>query len=487
MSAPVSSPSNSDQLFARALQLMPGGVNSPVRAFRSVGGAPFFVKAARGATLLTADDRVLIDFVCTWGPAIHGHNHPVIKKAIAAALENGTSFGTPNPLEVEMAELITRFVPSIKKVRLCSSGTEATMSALRLARGFTKRDKIIKFSGCYHGHSDSLLIKAGSGALTHGHPDSAGIPASFAQETIVLPYNNRAALDAAFAANPGKIAGVIIEPYCGNVGFIMPDPGYLAYLRAITAQHGTLLIFDEVMTGFRLSQAGVQGLPDALLPADAQTPPPKAAAQNSSDASPIAGSARVSPDASDSASVSAFSPSALQPFPPSLLPDLTCLGKIIGGGLPVGAFGGRADIMDHLAPLGPVYQAGTLSGNPLAMAAGIAGLRLLEEQNPYDRLDRLGQSLRDAVLDAARNKGLPVQVPQRGSMFSIFFTDTPVRDYDTALKADAKLFSRFFRLCLDKGVYLAPSAYEAGFLSTAHDGPAIERACDVLSESVRAL
>ena len=431
-SAPLSAVPNSDHLFARALQLMPGGVNSPVRAFRSVGGAPFFVKAARGATLLTADDRVLIDFVCTWGPAIHGHNHPVIKKAIAAALENGTSFGTPNPYEVEMAELIVRFVPSIKKVRMCNSGTEATMSAIRLARGFTKRDKIVKFSGCYHGHSDSLLIKAGSGALTHGHPDSAGVPASFAQETIVLPYNDRAALDAAFAANPEKIAGVIIEPYCGNVGFIMPDPGYLAYLREITAKHGTLLIFDEVMTGFRIAKGGVQEREN-------------------------------------------------------IVPDLTCLGKIIGGGLPVGAFGGRADIMDHLAPLGPVYQAGTLSGNPLAMAAGIAGLKLLEELNPYAQLDRLGQRLRDAVLEAARNKGLAVQVPQCGSMFSIFFTDTPVRDYATALKSDAKLFSRFFHLCLEKGVYLAPSAYEAGFLSTAHDGPAIERACDVLTESLRSL
>ncbi len=432
MSVPVSTTAHSDQLFARALQLMPGGVNSPVRAFRSVGGAPFFVKAARGATLLTADDRVLIDFVCTWGPAIHGHNHPVIKKAIAAALENGTSFGTPNPHEVEMAEFILRFVPSIQKVRLCSSGTEATMSAIRLARGFTKRDKIIKFSGCYHGHSDSLLIKAGSGALTHGHPDSAGVPASFARETLVLPYNDRAALEAAFAAHRGQVAAVIIEPDCGNVGFIMPDAGYLAYLRAITARHGALLIFDEVMTGFRIAKGGVQEKEN-------------------------------------------------------ITPDLTCLGKIIGGGLPVGAFGGRADIMDHLAPLGPVYQAGTLSGNPLAMAAGIAGLKLLEEQNPYERLDQLGRSLRDAVLSAARNKGIPVQVPQCGSMFSIFFTDTPVRDYDTALKSDAKLFSRFFRLCLEKGVYLAPSAYEAGFLSTAHDGPAIERACDVLSESLHAL
>lgn len=426
------SASVSETLFARAKELIPGGVNSPVRAFRSVGGAPFFVKAARGPYLITADDRELVDFVCTWGPAIHGHNHPVIKAAIAQALENGTSFGTPNPYEVEMAELIVKFVPSIQKVRMCNSGTEATMSAIRLARGFTKRDKIIKFSGCYHGHSDSLLIKAGSGALTHGHPDSAGVPASFARETVVLPFNDRAALEAAFAANPGEIAGVIIEPYCGNVGFIMPDAGYLQYLREITARHGTVLIFDEVMTGFRIAKGGVQERE-------------------------------------------------------GIVPDLTCLGKIIGGGLPVGAFGGRAEIMDHLAPLGPVYQAGTLSGNPLAMAAGIAGLRLLETENPYERLDVLGRRLRDATLAACREKGLAVQVPQCGSMFSIFFTDTPVRDYATALKGDAKLFARFFQACLEDGVYLAPSAYEAGFLSTAHDGAAIEKACTVISTAIRKL
>ncbi|MCB1104898.1 MAG: glutamate-1-semialdehyde 2,1-aminomutase [Opitutaceae bacterium] len=423
---------SSAALFARAQQLIPGGVNSPVRAFRSVGGAPFFVKAARGATLTTADDVELIDFVCTWGPAIHGHNHPRIKAAIAAALESGTSFGTPNPYEVEMAELIVQFFPSIQKVRMCNSGTEATMSAIRLARGYTKRDKIIKFAGCYHGHSDSLLIKAGSGALTHGNPDSAGVPASFARETIVLPYNDPAALDAAFAANPGQIAGVIIEPYCGNVGFIMPDAGYLRYLREITAKHGTVLIFDEVMTGFRLAKGGVQELE-------------------------------------------------------GITPDLTTLGKIIGGGLPVGAFGGRADIMDHLAPVGPVYQAGTLSGNPLAMAAGIAALRLLEELNPYARLDALGGQLRDAVIAAAASKGMPVQVPQRGSMFSIFFNAAPVRDYATALQSDAKLFGRFFHGCLARGVYLAPSAYEAGFLSTAHEGSAIARACEVLTETIRDL
>jgi glutamate-1-semialdehyde 2,1-aminomutase len=424
--------SSSESLFERALQLIPGGVNSPVRAFRSVGGAPFFTRSAQGATLTTVDGRELIDFVCTWGPAIHGHNHPRIKAAIAAALEQGTSFGTPNPYEVEMAELIVRFFPSIQKVRMCSSGTEATMSAIRLARGFTRRDKIIKFAGCYHGHSDSLLIKAGSGALTHGHPDSAGVPASFAQETIVLPYNDPAALDAAFAVNPGRIAGVILEPYIGNVGFIKPDAGYLPFVRKITAQHGAVLIFDEVMTGFRLARGGVQELE-------------------------------------------------------KITPDLTTLGKIIGGGLPVGAFGGRADLMDHLAPLGPVYQAGTLSGNPLALAAGIAQLELLDELNPYARLDALGRQVVTAALDAATAKGLPLQAPQAGSMFSLFFTPTPVRDMATALTSDARLFGRFFHICLDNGIYLPPSAYEAWFLSTAHAGAAIDRACEVITKAIKSL
>lgn len=422
----------SEQLFARAQQLIPGGVNSPVRAFRSVGGAPFFTKSATGATLTTVDGKELIDFVGTWGPAIHGHNHPRIKTAIAAALEQGTSFGTPNPYEVEMAELIVKFFPSIGKVRMCNSGTEATMSAVRLARGFTGRDKIIKFAGCYHGHSDSLLIKAGSGALTHGHPDSAGIPAAFARETVVLPYNDPGALDAALAANPGQIAGVIIEPYIGNVGFIKPDAGYLAHVRRATAAHGTLLIFDEVMTGFRLARGGVQELE-------------------------------------------------------SIVPDLTCLGKIIGGGLPVGAFGGRADIMDQIAPLGPVYQAGTLSGNPLALAAGITALQLLDESNPYPQLDRLGRQICAAAQAAAQAKGLPLQTPQVGSMFSLFFTPTPVRDMATALASDAKLFGRFFHACLTAGVYLPPSAYETWFLSTAHEGTAIDRACEVISRAIRDL
>jgi glutamate-1-semialdehyde 2,1-aminomutase len=422
----------SEELFAKALRLIPGGVNSPVRAFRSVGGTPFFTKSARGATLLTADGRELIDFVCTWGPAIHGHNHPAIKAAIAAALENGTSFGTPNPYEVEMAELITSLVPSIEKVRMCNSGTEATMSAVRLARGFTGRDKIIKFSGCYHGHSDSLLIKAGSGALTHGHPDSAGIPESFARETLVLPFNDPAAVDAAFAANPGRIAGVILEPYPANVGLILPEPSFLRHLRDACTRNGAVLIFDEVMTGFRVHPAGVQGLE-------------------------------------------------------ACVPDLTCLGKIIGGGLPVGAFGGRAEIMDRVAPLGPVYQAGTLSGNPLAMAAGIAALRLLMNENPYARLDALGRRVSGAVAAAARAKGLPAQVPQAGSMFSIFFTGTPVRDYASALTSDSGLFARFFHACLGRGVYLPPSAYETAFLSTAHEGAAVDRACEEITRAIAGL
>ena len=423
---------DSNTLFERAKKLIPGGVNSPVRAFRAVGGSPFFVKSARGATLTTADDRELIDFVCTWGPAIHGHNHPIIRDAIAAALDNGTSFGTPNPYEVEMAELITRFVPSIKKVRMCNSGTEATMTAIRLARGFTGRDKIIKFAGCYHGHSDSLLIKAGSGALTHGHPDSAGVPASFAQETIVLPFNDRSALTEAFAANPGQIAGVILEPYPANVGLILPDDGYLNFLRELTTTHGTVLIFDEVMTGFRLAKGGVQEIE-------------------------------------------------------KITPDITTLGKIIGGGLPVGALGGRADIMDFLAPEGPVYQAGTLSGNPLAMAAGIAALKLLESDNAYPRLQNLGAQMQTAVSAALATKGIASQVPQTGSMWCTYFTSEPVRDLPSAQTTDSALFGRYFRGCLDQGVYLPPSAYEACFISTAHEGSAIDRACEVITSVIKNL
>ena len=423
---------SSTTLFARAQSLIPGGVNSPVRAFRSVGGTPFFTEKAQGATLTTADGQELIDFVCTWGPAIHGHNDPEIREAIARALENGTSFGTPNPFEVEMAERIVEMVPSVEKVRMCNSGTEATMSAIRLARGFTGRDKIIKFAGCYHGHVDSLLVKAGSGALTLGNPDSAGIPASFAAETIVLDYNDPAAVEAAFAEQGDEIAAIIVEPFPANCGFILPDPGYLETLRSICSRHDALLIFDEVMTGFRLAPGGVQELV-------------------------------------------------------GITPDLTAMGKIIGGGLPVGALGGKAAIMDHLAPLGPVYQAGTLSGNPLAMAAGIASLKKLKEQNPYPRLAELGSQIRDTLSEAAASKGLPLQIPQVGSMFALFFNESPVRNFGDATSGMTDRFNQVFQYALAHGVYLPPSAYETCFLCTAHEGEKIDQAVEVLSDAIRAI
>ena len=359
----------SNQLFESALKRIPGGVNSPVRAFRSVGGTPFFTQKADGAFLYTADNERLIDFVCTWGPAIHGHNCPTIRTAIQEALENGTSFGTPNPHEVEMAELLETIVPSVEKVRMCNSGTEATMSAIRLARGYTKRNKILKFSGCYHGHVDSLLVQAGSGALTLGNPNSAGIPEAFANETLVIDYNDPQALEQAFKTYGDTIACVIVEPFPANCGLILPDKGFLETLRKLTKAHQSILIFDEVMTGFRVALGGVQEYV-------------------------------------------------------GITPDLTTLGKIIGGGLPVGAIGGKAEIMDYFAPDGPVYQAGTLSGNPLALAAGIASLKKLIEEKPYSLLDELGKRIQGAILSASKEKGIPVQVPQVGSMFALFFSET---------------------------------------------------------------
>ena len=414
----------SEALFAEALQYIPGGVNSPVRAFRAVGGKPFFVNRASGCRVWDVDGNELIDYVGTWGPAILGHAHPKIIAAVKAAADHGTSFGIPNPSEVTMAKLICSLVPSVQKVRMTNSGTEACMSAIRLARGFTKRDKIIKFDGCYHGHGDSLLVKAGSGALTFGHPDSAGVPADFAKHTLVLPYNETEPLKAAFAANKNEIACIIVEPVAGNAGLFIPKPGWLEFLREITQANGALLIFDEVMTGFRLAPGGAQ-----------------------------------------------------ERF--GLTPDLTCLGKIIGGGLPVGAFGGRADIMDYLAPLGPVYQAGTLSGNPLAMAAGIAALEELagspesEVQSPksgnaYARLEQLGALLEVGMRDAAKSVGVPVTFNRCGSMFCGYFIGEPVWNLADAMKADRERFKKFFHGMLDAGVYLAPSQFEAGFLSTAH-------------------
>ena len=423
---------SSEQLFQRAQQLIPGGVNSPVRAFRSVGGAPFFTKRANGAHLTTADDVELIDFVCTWGPAVHGHNDPDIREAIATALKDGTSFGTPNPYEVEMAERLVEIVPSVEKVRMCNSGTEATMSAIRLARGYTGRNKIIKFAGCYHGHVDSLLVKAGSGALTLGNPDSAGIPASFAAETIVIDYNDAEGVREAFANGGDDIAAIIVEPYPANCGMILPDAGYLELLRKLCTRNQSLLIFDEVMTGFRLALGGVQELV-------------------------------------------------------GITPDLTALGKIIGGGLPVGALGGNAEIMDYLAPLGPVYQAGTLSGNPLAMAAGIASLKKLKDTNPYPLFEKMGAQIRDALLEAAREKGLALQVPQVGSMFALFFAEKPVRNLEDATTSQTEHFNQLFKYALDHGVYLPPSAYETCFISTAHDGADIEQAAEVLAAGIRSI
>ncbi|MFT5837232.1 MAG: glutamate-1-semialdehyde 2,1-aminomutase [Candidatus Azotimanducaceae bacterium] len=424
--------STSSDLFQRAQKLIPGGVNSPVRAFRSVGGAPFFTKKADGCHLTTADGQELIDFVCTWGPAVHGHNDPDIRAAISQALENGTSFGTPNPYEVEMAELIVEMVPSVEKVRMCNSGTEATMSAVRLARGYTGRDKIIKFAGCYHGHVDSLLVKAGSGALTLGNPDSAGIPASFAAETIVLDYNDAEGVREAFAKGGSEIAAIIVEPYPANCGLILPDAGYLELLRELCTTNGSVLIFDEVMTGFRLAAGGVQE--------------------------------RV-----------------------GITPDLTALGKIIGGGLPVGALGGKAEIMDYLAPLGPVYQAGTLSGNPLAMAAGIAALKKLKNTNPYPLFEAMGTTIREALLAAAKEKGLPLQVPQVGSMFALFFSEQPVRNYEDATSSHTERFNALFKYALEHGLYLPPSAYETCFLCTAHNGRDIEQAAEILADAIRSI
>jgi glutamate-1-semialdehyde 2,1-aminomutase len=422
----------SEELFGEALKYIPGGVNSPVRAFRAVGGQPFFVNKAKGAHVWDVDGNDYVDYVGTWGPAILGHAHPKIIKAVQDAAEHGTSFGIPNPFEVTMAKLICSLVPSVEKVRMCNSGTEATMSAIRLARGFTKRDKIIKFDGCYHGHADSLLVKAGSGALTFGNPDSAGVPAAFTQHTIVLPYNEIDPLKAAFEANKGQIAGIIVEPVPGNAGLYLPNPSYLETLREISNANGALLIFDEVMTGFRLAKGGAQ-----------------------------------------------------ERF--RITPDLSCFGKVIGGGLPVGAFGGRAEIMDCLAPLGPVYQAGTLSGNPVAMAAGIAVLEELMTDNAYTKLEQYGAQLEKGMKDAAKSANVPVQFNRCGSMFCGYFTSQPVHNLADAMKSDRERFKKYFHGMLEEGIYFAPSQFEAGFVSTAHTASDIEKTVKAAAKVMKAL
>ena len=403
----------SEHLFKESLNHIPGGVNSPVRAFRGVGGQPFFAERAAGSRVWDVDGNEYIDYVGTWGPAILGHAHQPIIEAVKAAADRGTSFGIPSEAEVQMAKLVKEFVPSVQKVRMVNSGTEACMSAIRVARGFTDRPKIIKFDGCYHGHADSLLVKAGSGALTCGNPDSGGVPAEFTAHTIVLPFNDQDAVEKAFAANEGQVAGIILEPVPGNAGVYLPQSGYLEFLREITAANGSILIFDEVMTGFRVSLSGAQGR-----------------------------------------------------F--GITPDLSCFGKIIGGGLPVGAFGGRAQIMDVLAPDGPVYQAGTLSGNPLAMAAGIAALGELQSGAVHEQLEVLGARLEAGLNAAAQKAGIAVVTQRAGSMSCLFFAEKPVHNLDDAMQADRERFKKYFHGMLAEGVYLAPSAFEAAFLSAAH-------------------
>tara|TARA_B110000285_G_scaffold224791_1_gene282058 strand:- start:606 stop:1892 length:1287 start_codon:yes stop_codon:yes gene_type:complete len=423
---------NSIKLFKAAKELIPGGVNSPVRAFRNVDGEPFFVRRAKGCRIEDVDGNTMIDYVGTWGPAILGHAPECVIEAVNKAARAGVSFGIPNPYEVDMARLIVDWVPSVEKVRMVNSGTEATMSAVRLARGFTGRDKVIKFEGCYHGHVDSLLVAAGSGALTHGEPDSAGIPSAFAAETIILPYNDIEKVRAVFEAMGDQIAAVIVESYPANAGLIFPREGYLQGLRDVTSEYGSVFIFDEVMTGFRVAKGGVQELE-------------------------------------------------------GITPDLTAMGKVIGGGLPVGAFGGRAEIMDCLAPDGPVYQAGTLSGNPLAMAAGLAQLNEMERVDGYGKLEQLGARLEDGLRAILKRKGLDYRFNRVGSMFCLFFTGQEIVDLDSVMTADSAAFRKFFTSMLDQGIYIAPSPYETGFISVAHGNSEIDTTLEAMDKALSAV
>jgi glutamate-1-semialdehyde 2,1-aminomutase len=402
-----------ETLFTRAQRTIPAGVNSPVRAFRSVGGTPRFLVKGQGAHVFDADGKRYIDYVGSWGPAIVGHAHPDVVRAVQQRAELGISFGAPTEIEIEMAEALVRRVPSMQLVRLVSSGTEATMSALRLARGYTGRAKIVKFEGCYHGHGDSLLVKAGSGALTFGQPSSAGVPPAIAGETVVVAYNDVAALEAAFAAEPDAIAGVIVEPIAGNMNMVRPKAGYLEAMRALCDRHGAVLIFDEVMTGFRVHPRGVQGMT-------------------------------------------------------GITPDLTTLGKVIGGGMPVGAFGGKRAIMEKIAPLGPVYQAGTLSGNPVAVAAGLATLALTEAPGFYESLAEKTKTFTDGLAAAAKRNGVTFCADSVGGMFGLYFAPKIPQSYAEIMACDKERFNRFFHAMLDAGIYLAPSAFEAGFVSAAH-------------------
>ena len=422
----------SEEIFAAAQQLMPGGVSSPVRAFKSVGGQPIVFDRVKGAYIWDVDDNQYIDYVGTWGPAICGHAHPEVIEALHKALEKGTSFGAPSVLENVLAEMVIDAVPSIEMVRFVNSGTEACMAVLRLMRAFTGRDKIIKFEGCYHGHADMFLVKAGSGVATLGLPDSPGVPKSVTQSTLTAPFNDLEAVKALFDENRDQIAGVILEPVVGNAGFIPPDAGFLEGLRVLTRENGALLVFDEVMTGFRIAYGGAQ-----------------------------------------------------EKF--GITPDLTTLGKVIGGGLPVGAYGGRRDIMSMVAPAGPMYQAGTLSGNPLAMTAGIKTLELLQKPGTYEYLDKITKKLADGLLQICKDTGKAACGGSISAMFGLFFTAGPVHNYEDAKKSDLSKFSRFHRGMLERGIYLAPSQFEAGFTSLAHTEEDIDRTLAAAKEVISSL
>ena len=425
--------SQSESLYTAARQVIPGGVNSPVRAFTGVGGVPLFIERADGAYLFDVEGKAYIDYVGSWGPMILGHNHPAIRNAVIEAVSRGLSFGAPTEMEVKMAELVTELVPTMDMVRMVNSGTEATMSAIRLARGFTGRDKIIKFEGCYHGHADCLLVKAGSGALTLGQPNSPGVPADFAKHTLTCTYNDLASVREAFTRYPQEIACIIVEPVAGNMNCIPPNDDFLPGLRALCDEFGALFIIDEVMTGFRVALAGAQDYY-------------------------------------------------------GVEPDLTCLGKIIGGGMPVGAFGGRREIMEALAPVGPVYQAGTLSGNPIAMAAGYACLNEITQPGIYETLTELTEMLAEGLLHAAQEEGIPLVINNVGGMFGLFFTDaSSVTCYSDVMACDVERFKRFFHLMLDQGIYLAPSAFEAGFMSVAHSPEDIQKTIDAARVAFAAL
>ncbi|RJR21836.1 MAG: glutamate-1-semialdehyde-2,1-aminomutase [Nitrospiraceae bacterium] len=418
------------ELFKKAKRIIPGGVNSPVRAFKAVGGSPLFIQSAKGSKIYDVDGNEYIDYVLSWGPMILGHSHPAVVKALQKATEKGTSFGAPTPLEVELAEMVRKVYPSMEIVRMVNSGTEATMSAIRAARGFTGRDKIVKFEGCYHGHADGLLVKAGSGAATFGVPTSPGVPKDYARNTLTLPFNDLKAFKTLCEKTGKSIACVIIEPVVGNSGCILPKPGYLEGLRKLTLKYGIVLIFDEVMTGFRVSYGGAQ---------------------------------------------KAF----------KIKPDMTCLGKVIGGGLPVGAYGGREEIMRKIAPDGPVYQAGTLSGNPLAMTAGIETLKILSKPDTYKQLMAKSKALEEALKDAANRAGVKTKFYRAGTMFCTYFTDKEIYNFSDAAKTDTAMFGKFFRKMLEKGVNLAPSAFEAGFMSLAHSQTDINKTARAAYESFK--